>query len=75
MNAATTRFLSLFAALFAVLGLSSPAYAAATGLDYSSITGAIDVGTTVTAIMTVGGIVALVAVAVMGVRKVLRMIR
>lgn len=52
-----------------------PAYAQSTGLDYSGITGAVDVDSTVTAIVAVGGIVALVAVATMGVRKVLRMIR
>lgn len=56
---------------------ATPALAGGGGssLDFSGITGAINVGSTVTAIIAVGGIVALVAVATMGVRKVLRMIR
>lgn len=57
------------------LAAATPAFAQTTGLDYSGITGAIDLDTTVTAIVAVGGLVALVAVATMGVRKVLRMIR
>ena len=58
-------------ALVAVPAAATPA----AGLDYSGITGAIDLTTTVTAIVAIGGIVALVKVATMGVRKVLSMIR
>jgi len=54
---------------------AGPAFAQSTGLDYTGITSAIDLDSTVTAIVAVGGLVALVAVATMGVRKVLRMIR
>lgn len=54
---------------------AAPAFATPAALDYSGITGAIDLDSTVTAIVAVGGLVAVVAVAVMGVRKVLRMIR
>lgn len=55
---------------------ASPAFAAgATPLDYSAMTDAIDVGTTTAAIMTVGGIVILIAVAIMGVRKVKSMVK
>lgn len=59
----------------AALLAAAPAFAQSTALDYSGITGAIDLDSTVTAIVAVGGLVAVVAVAIMGVRKVLRMIR
>lgn len=69
-------FLAFVLGFLSFGGVSVPAYAAtATTLDYSGITGAIDLTSTIAAIMAVGGLVALVSVAVMGVRKVLRMIR
>lgn len=57
------------------LATAAPAFAQSTGVDYTGITDAVDVASTVTAIVAVGGIVALIAVARMGVRKVLGMIR
>lgn len=67
---------ALVSAAAALVGLAaSPALAAATPLDYSAMTDAIDVGTTTAAIMTVGGIVILIAVAIMGVRKVKSMVK
>lgn len=55
--------------------LPGAAHATPTALDYSGMTDAIDVGSTVAAIMTVGGIIILVAVAIMGVRKVKSMVK
>lgn len=55
---------------------ASPALAAGTTpLDYSEMTGAVDLASTIGAIMTIGGIVILVAVAIMGVRKVRSMVK
>lgn len=69
--------LARMAAAGTALALSVPAFAqtAPAGLDYSGITDAIDLDTTVTAIVAVGGILILVKVATMGVRKVLSMVR
>ena len=66
----------LVTAATALVGLAAtPALATPAALDYSAMTGAIDLGTTTAAIMTVGGIVILVSVAIMGVRKVKSMVR
>lgn len=54
---------------------ASPAFATPTALDYSEMTGAVDLQSTIGAIMTIGGIVILVAVAIMGVRKVKSMVK
>lgn len=55
---------------------ASPAFATpSTALDYSEMTGAVDLTSTIGAIMTIGGIVILVAVAIMGVRKVKSMVK
>jgi len=51
------------------------ALAQATGPDYSALTGALDVTSTIAMIMSVGGVMVGVALAVMGVRKFLRMVR
>lgn len=67
---------------FLVLGLtaasamaSAPAFATATPIDYSTLTGAIDVSTTITAILAVGAILVGIAVVTMGVRKFLKMVK
>ncbi|MBV7267564.1 hypothetical protein [Erythrobacter ani] len=65
----------MWAGLLAAV-LASPALAAgATGPDFAPITDAIDVTTTVAAILSVGGIMILVSLAVMGARKIMRMVR
>lgn len=56
----------------AFVAAAAPAHAA---ISYTGITGAIDLDSTVLAIVAVGGTIVLVRVAVMGVRKVLSMIR
>jgi hypothetical protein len=44
-------------------------------MDFTAITGAVDFATVVTAILAIGGLMALPAVAKAGARKVLSMIR
>lgn len=60
-------------ALFAVT--AAPALAQATGPDYTDLEAALSVDSTIAMIMSVGGVMVGVALAVMGVRKFLRMIR
>lgn len=48
---------------------------AATGPDYSDLTGAISMTSTVAAILSVGALVIGVSLAVMGVRKVISLVR
>ncbi|MDE8651891.1 major capsid protein [Novosphingobium album (ex Liu et al. 2023)] len=66
-------------ALVSVLMIASTgsalAQAAATGPDYSSLTSAISVESTVTAILSVGALVIGISLAVMGVRKVISLVR
>lgn len=57
----------------ASLVASAPAFAAATGPDFTTLTSAIDVSTTITAILAVGALMVGVALAVMGVRKIISM--
>lgn len=54
---------------------ASPVLAQSTGPDYTGLTDALDVTSTIAMIMSVGGVMVGVALAVMGVRKFLRMIR
>ena len=73
MKKAYLAMVALLASLFAV-----PAMATGTGgggVDYSSLTGAVDFSTTVTAILAVGALAVTLALAVVGIRKILRMIR
>lgn len=61
---------------FVALATSVPALAqTATGPDFSSLTDGVDVGTTTAALMSVGAVLIGVAVATMGIRKILRMVR
>lgn len=53
--------------------VASPALA--NTVDYSSLTEAIDSGTLITALLSVGAVLIAIAVAVMGIRKVIRMVR
>lgn len=60
----------------AAASLSVPAFAqAAGGQDYSALTGAIDVGNLTTAILSVGAVVIGVSLAVLGVKKVIGLVR
>ena len=52
-----------------------PASAAATGPDFSTLTGAIDFGTTQTALLSVGALVVGLALVIVGIRWVLRMVK
>ena len=71
---AMNKKLAIVAAAPAAL-LSAPAMAQATGPDFSALTGAIDFGTTSTAILSVGALAIGVSLTVLGVRKVMSMIR
>lgn len=80
----TARFLARRAPVAAILGpaaaasallFASPAFAQATGPDLSSLTGAISVDPVISAILAVGTIMVGLALAVLGVRKVTKMIR
>lgn len=65
-------------ALLPVAAFSSvPAFAAggATGPDYSSLTSAISFDSTIAAILSVGALAIALTLAVVGVRKVIRMVR
>ena len=63
------------------LALSIPALglvavpAHAVGVDYSTLTSAVDFSTTTSAILAVGALAVTLALAVTGVRKILRMVR
>lgn len=57
----------------ASMAAAVPAFAQATGPDFTTLTGAIDVSTTITAILAVGALMVGVALAVMGVRKIISM--
>lgn len=60
-------------ALVPALAVSNSALAAAP--DFTSLTASVDTSTIVPALMAVGGVLIGVAVAMMGIRKVLRMVR
>lgn len=53
--------------------VSAPAFAQATGPDFTTLTDAVDVSTTITAILSVGALMVGVALVVMGVRKIISM--
>jgi hypothetical protein len=59
----------------ALASVGSPAFAVGNSVDYSTLTGAIDVSSTITAILAVGALVIGISLAVMGVRKVISMVR
>jgi hypothetical protein len=59
-----------------VVGLAaSPAFAQASGVDYTGLTTQVDFSSTITAIMAVAGSLVLLYVAIKGSKIVLRMIR
>ena len=70
---------NLLAACMAVLTVSAltaaPAAAQATGPDFTALTSGVVVDTTIAAILSVGAIMVGVALAVLGVRRVLRMVK
>lgn len=68
------KFVAL-AVLPALSLAASPAFADATPPNFTALTGAIDVSTTVAAILAVGAVVVGVSLAVLGVRKVIGMVR
>ena len=69
------KFLALALAALASL-IAAPALAAgATGPDYSTLTAAVDFGTTITAILAIGALAVGIALVVVGIKKILRMIR
>lgn len=71
----TKKLLALAAVPAAVIA-ASPAFAVdAAGPDYASLTGAISMTTTIAAILSVGALVIGVSLAVMGVRKVISLVR
>lgn len=59
----------------ALLATGAPAFAQATGPDFSSLTGAVDFATVVTAILALAALMMLPKVASWGARKVLGFIR
>lgn len=70
------RKLGTALAVLPVLAAASvPALAQVTGPDYSTLTGAVDFGTTQTAILAVGALAVGLALVVVGIRKILRMIK
>lgn len=54
---------------------ATPAFAQATGPDYSPLTEAVDFGTTSAAILSVGGLAIVVTLTVVGIRKIMRMVK
>lgn len=67
------KFATLGAAGLSVV--SAPALAAATGPDFSTLTGAIDFDSTMTAVLAVGALAVGLALVTVGIRKILRMVR
>jgi len=60
----------------ALASLSVPAFAAgATGPDFTALTDAVDFGTTSDAILSVGAVAIGLTLVVLGIRKVMQMIR
>jgi len=70
LASAVAGLTSLVASTAAMAQATTPA-----ALDFSPLTDAIDVTSTIAAILSVGGVMVLVALAVMGVRKVMSMAR
>ena len=73
------RFFNYLAAMFAlVMGLIAVPAAASSGgatIDYSGLTDQVSVQETITAVLAIGGTIILLTLAVMGVRKVISMVR
>jgi len=70
------KSLALIPATVAVIAsAASPAFAQATGPDYTALTGAIDFTSTTDMLLSVGALLIGVALVVMGIRKVIRFIR
>lgn len=67
------KLLLVPAAAFAAV--SSPALATATGPDFSTLTGAIDFTSAGEAVLAVGALAIGLAVIVLGIRKIMRMVR
>jgi len=65
---------ALLAAVPAAL-VAGPASAAGTSIDFSPLTSNISVADTTAAILSVGGIIVMLTLAVMGVRKIISMVR
>lgn len=55
--------------------VATVAHAQATGPDYTPLTSAISIDTTIAALLSVGGILMAISLVVMGIRKVMRMVR
>jgi len=74
MKMFVSRRAGLIAAAVATSGaLAAPAYA--TGPDFTSMTSAIDLSTTTTALLAVGVLAVTLTLVVMGIRKILHLIR
>lgn len=69
------RRLALVPVAALAAAVTSPAMAAATPPDYSTLTGAVDFSSTQTAILSVGALAVGLALVVVGIRKILRMIK
>ncbi|GAB7551167.1 hypothetical protein NRB_06640 [Novosphingobium sp. 11B] len=71
-----SKKIAVASAALVAAAAAAPAMAqTATGPDYSALTGAIDFGSTQTAILSVGALAVTVTLAVMGVRKVIGLVR
>jgi len=68
------RKIALLAALPVSL-LSIPASAQVAAIDYSGLTDAVDFSSTITAILAVGALAVTLSLVVVGIRKIMRMIR
>lgn len=66
--------LSQIAAGAALAGVSGVAFATGTGPDLTPLTGQVDFGTTITAVLAIGVVIATLLVAIRGAKTVLRMI-
>ncbi len=76
LNKVTDRFAALAALVMASLAISAPASAAGpTGPDFTALTSAVDFGTTQTAILSVGALAVGLALVVLGIKKIMRVIR
>lgn len=61
--------------LVGAIGASATALAAGSGPDLTPLTGAVDFGTTITAVLAISGLLAAVYIAIKGAKTVLRMIK
>lgn len=69
--------LSAVAGLGALAAAAAPVVASAqsAGPDYSTLTANVDFGTTQTALLSIGALVVTLALLVVGIRKIVRMVR